>query len=170
MWWVFPILLTAKRAWRHAHYFFGKCAQRHSCLPATRSWIFWNKEKRWKKGKYVNSPLNMLCLKCICSLHCSSITIDSFFLTLNYLYSMLKIILISVLLIFVYQMHIFFCFFHNYLKSHTLSSMSLPINMLIRQQHAYCFFCCFAQQHSYSANTFIWQSRVCNQRWLKYLS
>ena len=53
---------------------------------------------------------------------------------------MLKIILISVLLIFVYRMHIFFCFFRNYLKSQTVSSMSLPTNMLIRQQHAYCFF------------------------------
>ena len=37
----------------------------------------WNKEKRWKKRKYVNSPLNILCLKCICSLHSQSITKDT---------------------------------------------------------------------------------------------
>ena len=100
----------------------------------------------------------MSCLKCICSLYCSSITIDFFYL-LNDLYSSLKITLISVLLIFVYQNTYFFCYFSVIILNHKTCHE-------FAYQHAYSaatcllFFCRFAQQHSYSANTFIWQSKV----------
>ena len=82
-----------------------------------------------------------------------------FFFTLNDLYSSLKITLISVLLIFVYQIHTFLCFFSLIILNHKTCHE-------FAYQHAYSaatcllFFCRFAQQHSYSANTFIWQSRV----------
>ena len=100
----------------------------------------WNKGKRWKKREICQFPLEYVVSQVYLLFALLKYNHRYFFFTLNDLYSMLKITLISVLLIFVYQMHIFFCFFRNYLKSQTVSSMSLPTNMLIRQQHAYCFF------------------------------
>ena len=87
---------------QHGHRFFHKYQD-------------WNKEKRWKKGEICQFPLEYVVSKCICSLHGSSKTIDTFFY-LEWSLQHVEITLISVF--FLSTKCIFFLFFSAIIINH----------------------------------------------------